>query len=72
MGTTPYFGLKFPKSCTGVPSDILEPQNAWKDKAAFSKTAQNLAGQFLKNFEQYASAANEEILAAAPKVAIEA
>ena len=71
-GTTPYFGLKFPKTCTDVPSEILEPQNAWKDKAAFAATAQNLAGQFLKNFEQYASAANEEILSAAPKVAQEA
>jgi phosphoenolpyruvate carboxykinase (ATP) len=72
MGVTPYFGLKFPKSCSGVPSEILEPQNAWKDKAAFSQTAQNLAGQFIKNFEQYASAANDEIKSAAPKVAQEA
>jgi phosphoenolpyruvate carboxykinase (ATP) len=72
MGTTPFFGLKFPKTCTGVPSDILEPQNAWKDKEAFNKTAQNLAAQFIKNFDQYASAANEEILAAAPKIAQEA
>ena len=71
-GTTPYFGLKFPKSCPDVPADILEPKNAWKDKEAFNHTSQNLAGQFLKNFEQYASAANEEILAAAPKVAQEA
>jgi ATP-dependent phosphoenolpyruvate carboxykinase len=28
----------------------------------------NLAGQFIKNFEKYASSANAEILAAAPKV----
>ena len=28
----------------------------------------NLAGQFVKNFEKYASGANAEILAAAPKV----
>jgi phosphoenolpyruvate carboxykinase (ATP) len=30
--------------------------------------AKNLAGQFIKNFEKYASGANAEILAAAPKV----
>jgi phosphoenolpyruvate carboxykinase (ATP) len=66
-GTTPFFGLKFPKSCPGVPSEILEPKNAWQDKEAFTNTAQNLAGQFIKNFEQYASAANEEIMSAAPK-----
>jgi phosphoenolpyruvate carboxykinase (ATP) len=42
--------------------------NAWKDKESFKNTAQNLAGQFVKNFAQYASAANEEIMSAAPKV----
>ena len=68
FGTTPYFKLKFPKACPGVPSEILEPMNAWKDKVAFHKVAQNLAASFLKNFEQYASAANEEILSAAPRV----
>jgi phosphoenolpyruvate carboxykinase (ATP) len=66
-GITPYFGLNFPKTCSNVPTEILEPKNAWADKEAFAQTAQNLAGQFVKNFEQYASAANEEILSAAPK-----
>ncbi|MBI2721285.1 MAG: phosphoenolpyruvate carboxykinase (ATP) [Bacteroidetes bacterium] len=65
-GTTPYFKLNFPKSCPNVPSEILEPRNAWKDKDAFSQTAQSLAASFVKNFEQYASAANAEIIAAAP------
>jgi len=72
FGVTPYFQLNFPKACPGVPSEILEPKNAWADKALFDQTAQNLAASFVKNFEQYASAANEEIMAAAPKVAIEA
>ncbi len=69
-GTTPYFKLNFPKSCTGVPSDILEPRNSWQNKEEFAKTAQNLAKSFVKNFEQYASMANDEILAAAPKVEV--
>jgi phosphoenolpyruvate carboxykinase (ATP) len=67
-GTTPYFKLNFPKSCPNVPTEILEPKNAWQDKALFEQTAQNLAASFVKNFEQYSSAANEEILAAAPRV----
>ncbi|MBS1634286.1 MAG: phosphoenolpyruvate carboxykinase (ATP) [Bacteroidetes bacterium] len=71
-GTTPYFKLNYPKACTNVPSEILDPKNSWSDKAAYDQTAQNLAASFLKNFEQYASAANDEIMAAAPKVAIEA
>jgi len=69
---TPFFGLNFPVECPEVPADILNPRNTWKDKDAFDSTATKLANSFVKNFEQYASAANEEILAAAPKVAVNA
>ena len=71
-GETPYFKLHFPKACPGVPAEILEPRNAWKDKAEFDKTAQTLAGNFVKNFEQYASGTSADILAAAPLVAVSA
>ena len=67
-GTTNYFGLKFPKTCKDVPSEILDPRNSWADKVAYDSKAKNLAEQFIKNFGQYSSAANEEILAAAPKI----
>jgi phosphoenolpyruvate carboxykinase (ATP) len=69
-GTTNFFGLKFPKTCPDVPSEILDPKNSWKDKAAYDEKAKNLAEQFTKNFAQYASAANDEILSAAPKVEV--
>ena len=71
-GTTPYFKLNFPKSCEGVPAEILEPRNSWKDKADFEKTAQNLAASFVKNFEQYASGTSADILAAAPLLEVTA
>jgi phosphoenolpyruvate carboxykinase (ATP) len=69
-GTTNFFGLSFPKNCEGIPSEILDPRNSWADKNAYDEKAKNLAEQFIKNFSQYASAANDEILAAAPKVAV--
>lgn len=56
------FGLKVPKQCEGVPSDILNPKNTWNDKQLYDETALHLAKQFIKNFEQYRSFANEEIL----------
>jgi phosphoenolpyruvate carboxykinase (ATP) len=65
-GETSFFKLKYPKACSGVPTEILDPRNSWKDKDAFDQTAQNLAQSFIKNFDQYASAANKEILSAAP------
>ena len=61
------FGLKMPVSCPDVPSEILDPKNTWADKAAYDEKANNLAAQFIKNFEKYADKANEETKDAAPK-----
>jgi phosphoenolpyruvate carboxykinase (ATP) len=57
-----------PTTCPNVPSEILIPRNTWADKAAYDATVNKLANKFVTNFEKYASQANEEILAAAPKV----
>jgi phosphoenolpyruvate carboxykinase (ATP) len=64
----PIFRLRVPKSCSGVPAEILNPRLTWSDKAAFDQTAADLAGKFVKNFQQYADGASAEILAAAPSV----
>lgn len=65
----PVFGVAFPTSCPGVPDDILNPRKTWADKEAYDKKAAELAQLFINNFEKYASKANAEILAAAPKIA---
>ena len=49
----PFFGLMIPKSCPGVPADVLNPRNVWTDKAAYDATAKNLVARFRANFEQY-------------------
>lgn len=64
----PVFGMMMPKSCPNVPDELLNPRNTWEDKAAYDAKATDLAKQFIKNFEKYASGVSEEILAAAPKV----
>ena len=64
----PIFGMMMPDECPNVPSEILNPRNTWADKVAYDAMAKNLAEQFIKNFEKYASGANEKILASAPKV----
>jgi phosphoenolpyruvate carboxykinase (ATP) len=68
--TLPVFGLHYPTTCPNVPVEILNPRNTWADKNAYDNKAADLAQKFVKNFEQYASHANEEIMAAAPKVAV--
>ncbi len=66
--THPVFGLQMPTTCPDVPTEILNPRNTWADKNSYDTKANDLANKFVKNFEQYADGASEEILAAAPKV----
>jgi phosphoenolpyruvate carboxykinase (ATP) len=70
--TMPVFGLSMPKSCPGVPNEILNPRNTWGDKNEFDAKMNTLAASFVKNFAQYAEFANEEILKAAPKLTVNA
>jgi phosphoenolpyruvate carboxykinase (ATP) len=62
------FGFEIPTECEGVPADILQPANSWKDKEEYYKKYKELAAAFVKNFEQYKQGSSEEILKAAPKV----
>ncbi|HLI62115.1 MAG TPA: phosphoenolpyruvate carboxykinase (ATP) [Terriglobales bacterium] len=61
----PAFGLSIPKSCPGVPAELLAPRNSWKDKAAYDKMAADLSARFARNFEKFDVRA--EIKAAGPK-----
>lgn len=58
---------QIPKSCPGVPSEVLNPRNTWADKEAFNATLSKLAGLFNKNFLDFAAGASPETIAAAPE-----
>lgn len=49
----PIFGLLCPETVEGVPSEVLFPQNAWKDKAAYEAKASDLANLFRRNFSKF-------------------
>ncbi|KAG0590263.1 hypothetical protein M758_1G083900 [Ceratodon purpureus] len=72
---TPIFNLAVPTEVNGVPSETLQPQNAWSDKKQYNDTLKKLGGLFQKNFEVYAdykvggdSNLTEKILAAGPRL----
>jgi phosphoenolpyruvate carboxykinase (ATP) len=63
--TEPAFGLSIPLSCPDVPAELLNPRNAWKDRAAYDQQAQALAEKFEKNFAKFEVPA--EVRNAGPK-----
>ncbi len=66
----PIFELEYPTTCEDVPSEILNPRGTWADKASYDETANNLANQFVRNFEKFAEETSAAILSAAPKVMV--
>ncbi|MEG2144683.1 MAG: phosphoenolpyruvate carboxykinase (ATP), partial [Oscillospiraceae bacterium] len=62
----PIFNVSVPKTCPNVPTEILKPENVWKDKADYKKTALHLAEMFNKNFTKYKTM-TDDIIAAGPK-----
>ena len=48
----PTFGFAIPKMCPGVPAQILNPRNAWRDKAAYDKAAEDLREPLRQEFRK--------------------
>ena len=65
----PHFGLHIPTACRGVPNELLNPRNTWADKTGYDKTAQDLVGRFVANFEKY-DEVDVAILEAGPKLMV--
>jgi phosphoenolpyruvate carboxykinase (ATP) len=68
----PIFGVAMPKAVPNVPAEILDPRRTWADAEAYDRMAADLAQKFVDNFRKYAAFANEQILAGAPTIAVEA
>lgn len=65
----PNFGFEFPVAVAGVDSAILDPREAWVDKAEYDATARNLVQQFIDNFAQFEDHVDEGVKQSAPKAA---
>jgi phosphoenolpyruvate carboxykinase (ATP) len=61
------FGVAQPRTCPGVPTEVLSPRATWNDDEAYYTTAFKLSNAFRENFKKFEEIANEEIRRGGPQ-----
>ena len=64
----PFFGLMIPTHVAGIPDEVLDPRQSWKDKAAYDRMAAELVARFEENFATFESGVGADVKAAAIRV----
>ena len=64
----PVFGFSVPRTCPGVPDDVLDPASSWPSKEEYMKKYRSLATRFINNFGKFTDRAPKEVVEAGPKV----
>lgn len=67
--TDPRFGLQVPQGVPGVPDEVLDPRQAWADKTAYDRAANDLVARFEENFASYQGAVGDDVRAVAIRAA---
>jgi phosphoenolpyruvate carboxykinase (ATP) len=60
--TLPIFNLTIPCTIKDVSAQVLDPRNSYASSDDWQVKAENLAGQFISNFEKFTDVANGEAL----------
>jgi phosphoenolpyruvate carboxykinase (ATP) len=63
----PVFGLQVPNHISGVPDDVLNPRNTWKDKDAYDAQAKKLGTMFRDNFAKFEKSAGAAVTQSGPR-----
>ncbi len=64
--TNAVFGLQMPTTIEGVPTEVLNPRNAWADKSAYDVKAKELAQLFHDNFKKFGEVSKDIISKGGP------
>ncbi|MGA3084567.1 MAG: phosphoenolpyruvate carboxykinase (ATP) [Thermodesulfobacteriota bacterium] len=64
--TDPIFNLRIPRSCEGVPKEILDPRTTWRKPREYDARARDLAERFRENFKPFASQVSSKVKRAGP------
>jgi phosphoenolpyruvate carboxykinase (ATP) len=64
----PIFGFLVPKTCPGVPEEILYPANRWPTEEEYWRKYRQLAARFIDNFKKFAPGTPPEVVGAGPRL----
>lgn len=64
--TSATFGLQIPTSIEGVPTEVLNPRNAWSDPVAYDEKAKELSQLFKDNFKKFSHVDEAIVLKGGP------
>lgn len=64
----PIFGFDVPKSCPGVPDEVLDPSSSWPSKEEYLSKYRQLATRFVDNFHKFEDSCPQDVLEAGPKL----
>ena len=67
---SPVFNLHIPKTCPGVPQELLHPEKVWlpKNDMSYLEAVRKLAGMFQQNFLKYQDETSADVVAAGPRL----
>jgi phosphoenolpyruvate carboxykinase (ATP) len=63
----PIFNVDVPKTCPGVPDNVLDPRSTWPDAAKYDAQAKKLAAMFVENFKTFEKDVPAAVKEAGPK-----
>ena len=62
----PIFGFNVPKTCEGVPEEILYPSKTWGNEKDYWEKYKQLSYRFIDNFKKFEKTVSEEVTKAGP------
>lgn len=64
----PVFKFLVPKTCPGIPEQVLDPASSWSNKAEYVKKYRQLASRFVDNFKKFEIYSPPEVRKAGPSL----
>src|SRR5215216_3073132 len=64
----PVFGFEVPRTCPGIPDNVLEPWSSWPSRAEYDKKYKQLAQRFIENFAKFSDGTPREVVDAGPHI----